>query len=235
MRAYALGIALVSALWTSAASGENPRFTIDPRVNIAALAGQLGEPTIRSSYSQGRFDADASAVIIADFARLRRAAFDFDRYVAMSMPYLHGSHTVGSAGGGIAHIWNWMSMALGPFNQTTKHCFLVHFHPSISSYSSGSEWQIDPCPSGAQARLPQHLQPEFEDDPAFDRLDGIWYMEALPALSENGAPKIYVRYATVAEPDVPGVGLVAGAIRSRMESGAKRVIGILAREAALQP
>jgi hypothetical protein len=235
-RRYSLFALMILASGSAlTAQAINPDFQVDPKISVPALAMTPGVPVATSDENDGLFTADASAVLVADYARLKDAAFAFDRYVQMGMPYLHASNTVATPGPGLAVIWNWMTLSVSVFSATTKHCFGVQFHDELTPASSGSEWALTPCPAEAKSHLPAALQPQYADRPAFSTLEGTWYMERVPQFSTPTAPRIYVRYTMTAEPDIMGAGLFSGSIQAKLEVGAKRVISILAGQAAIQP
>jgi hypothetical protein len=87
-----------------------------------------------------------------------------------------------------------------------------------------------PTPGAAGIRwelVPRQPAWPYEDAPAFQRLDGSWYLEPL----SDGA--VYARYFMVAvlDPSLPE-GLRAWAVKGQLRDGTRGVIQALSREAA---
>ena len=147
---------------------------------------QMGRPEVLALRpASGVFEVDASAVIRADFHKLLHVSLDFDRYEAMHVPNVIGSHVISDSpadGGRII----WTRMKYGLFSSLQYLQVREYVDPGKYGFA-GSEWTIfhpaDP-PSG------------LRDRPLFDQFDGSWYIEPLePVPPEGSRPiRLYIRY-----------------------------------------
>ncbi len=188
------------------------RHSVDPSVVLQDLREMKGVPQMRKERSGRRIIVDSSALLDrVDPEKLVSEAMRFDDYVAMGMPHLKSSRVVAtSESENILHVWSHMVLsALGvPFS--SKHYIRVHRLPT------GSEWELEP----KQQSWP------FPESSALEALDGSWYVQTL------GQDEAYVRYWLSMEPDV-APAIVDSVVGGQLQSGVRKVIEALARQAAL--
>jgi len=211
-------ITLSAGLATQVIAGET-RFEIDPRADLTAL-GQSGEIQVTVSRQGAFYHSDASAVLTVDIDRLSAASLDYGNYVQMRMPNLRESVIVKSEAN---RRWIWTYME--GIGSTSQHYLEARIHESLSDSagSRGIDWML--------YRIGPRSGPEFNrvDQPAFNRLDGSWYMRPL------GNGKVYVRYFLMADlaiplPDV----LMSGVVTRRFKEGVRQVVRVLARTASVR-
>jgi len=195
------------------AAGE-ARFGVDGSLDLADLA-RTGRVMISVERVGNVYTLDASAVLRVDPRRLLGVSLGYERYAEIGVPNLRASRVVSAApDGDVLYTWNWMSC----FGQTSKHYLAVRVVRNLSTPgAAGIRWELVP----GQPAWP------YEDAPAFQRLDGSWYLEPLP----GGA--VYARYYMVAvlDPTLPE-GLRAWAVKGQLREGTRGVIQALSREAA---
>jgi hypothetical protein len=190
------------------------RFEIDRSLKLDELA-RSGKISVRTVRERSVYRSDASAVLTrASLERLQAAAADFDHYQEMGMPNVRASCVVSRAGD---HLYIWTHMAAA--GQDSRHYLEVRIEKGLAaSGASGIQWQL----------TRRQGDWKYPDDPAFERLDGSWYMEPLP----GGA--VYVRYflAAVIDTGVPDF-IVDWVAKRQFSDGVVRVIEVLARQAAV--
>jgi|GEM_PF-2459593 len=188
------------------------RHEVDPTVNIDALRARNGLPRVKKERASGRIIVDASAILKnVSRDRLLSEALRFDEYVAMGMPHLKASRTVGyDRAENMIHVWSHMILTAVGIPLSSKHYLRVHTLPT------GSEWELQP----------KRSQWPFPENSAMDALDGSWFVLS------TGSGEAYVRYWLSMDPNVaaPIVDTVVG---SQLQSGVQKVIEALARRAAL--
>lgn len=226
------GPALISLIFAAHAGAGETRLGVDRNKDIDELI-RTGEVSVRTTENDGVYRTDASAVLNADFATLYRASADYDRYVEMGMPYLRASVVLDRTGD-ILHTWNWMKLKKGPFSQTSKHCYEVRLHAALPTDAAGSQWELHPCRGATPRRIPSRHRDDYEDDPAFSRMEGSWYMKRL-ADAPDGTPRIYVRYffEAVFDTGIPDF-IVRWVARRQLTDGVREVIHTLAKESAVE-
>jgi hypothetical protein len=196
-----------------AAAGE-ARFGVDGSLDLAELT-RTGRVVMSIERVGNVYTLDASAVIRVDAQRLLGVSLGYERYAEIGVPNLRASRVVsGAPDGNLLYTWNWMSC----FGQTSKHYLAVRVVRNLTiPGAAGIRWELAP-------RRPAW---SYEEAPAFQRLDGSWYLEPLP----DGA--VYARYFMVAvlDPTLPE-GLRAWVVKGQLRDGTRGVIQALAREAA---
>lgn len=196
-----------------AASAYESRLEIDPALKPADLdhLRASGEVVARTWKTNGTFYADASAVVAgADVEKLKAASLDFDRYAQMGMPAVKDCKVVERKGD---YLYNWNH--LNQFGIVSKHYLEVHVLPV------GSEWEL------AQRRPAW----PYAQDTTFTRLDGSWFMQALP-----DGKGVYLRYFVASVMDLGFLeSVVEGQVKKQMGDGVKAMVQILAKEAAAKP
>ena len=202
-------VSLLAALPVHAFEG---RHEMDPSVSLQKLREMNGVALVKKERAGRRINVDSSAVLShVDPAKLLSESMRFDDYVKMGMPHLKGSRIVAvSEAEHILHVWsNMVLTALGlPFS--SKHYIRVHQLPT------GSEWELE----SKQESWP------FVESSALDALDGSWFVKPL------GNDEAYVRYWLSMEPDV-APAIVDSVVGGQLQSGVRKVIEVLARQAAL--
>lgn len=183
-------------------------FELDPKVDVAKLKSS-GEIVLRTSRTGEVFRADASAVLTGvDLKQLLKVSADFDRYAKMGMPNLKESQVV-SRQGDLLYMWSYMA-TLG---LVSRHYYEVRLHPH------GSEWEL----ASRRTSWP------YEESTPFTRNEGSWFVKELP----GGG--IYVRYYIVASADlILPAATLEHVMKKQLGTGARQVIQILAREAAVR-
>jgi hypothetical protein len=195
------------------AAGE-ARFGVDASLDLAELT-RTGRVVISVERVGNVYTLDASAVLRVDPRRLLGVSLGYERYAEIGVPNLRASRVVSAApDGDVLYTWNWMSC----FGQASKHYLAVRVVRHLPTPgAAGIHWELVPRQPGWP----------YEDAPAFQRLDGSWYLEPLP----DGA--VYARYFMVAvlDPTLPE-GLRAWAVKGQLRDGTRGVIQALSREAA---
>jgi len=212
-------VAVVAALSIAPRSEAfETRLEVDPSVDVDALATS-GVVAVKPTERQGRaLVSDASAVLRVDASRILAVASDFGRYDDMKMPFVEDSRVVERQGPTV-YVWTSMSMS----GQASLHYLDVRLLSAINPRgSTGTMWEM----------IPRRAPWPYTDEPGFTRIDGSFYVEALPSSAEE-LPNTYVRYFLSASPDtsVPDF-LVDLAAKNRIRRGVRNVIGVIAREAA---
>jgi hypothetical protein len=224
MRAYAAPasgmvlacLALILAGARLGTAGE-ARLAVDPRQDLAGLA-RPGQVAVSVERRDGVYRLDASAVLHADQARVLQVSVDYDRYPRMGMPHLRAMRVVSTASeGDLVHAWTWMS-CLG---QASKHYLAIRIRRELGpGRAAAIEWTL----TRRQPGWP------YAEAPAFARLDGWWYLEAV------GDGETYVRYGTTAvlDPAIPEA-VLGWLVTRQLGDGARGIIETVARHAALRP
>jgi ribosome-associated toxin RatA of RatAB toxin-antitoxin module len=209
--------ALLVLVVSHSASAYDSHFGIDP-----ALKDKLGflAKSHRTNLTSGRtgnlFTVDASAVLKVDAAKMLAAALDYDHYVAFGMPHLNESHVVERASPDLLYTFASMSY----LTMHSQHYLEVRTQRAMSSNgAAGIEWEL----------VQRHPSWQYNDSPAFSRMDGSFYLE--PLTDGN----VYVRYYLANEVKSSLAGLFPGIVKNALTNGAADVIMVLARQAPVQP
>ncbi|MGK5084819.1 SRPBCC family protein [Bdellovibrionota bacterium FG-1] len=197
------------------AQAYDSRFGINPSVQNALL--DLAQRHVTQTVSNrvgDLFSADASAVMDVDPAKVFAAGLDYDHFVQFGMPHLSESVLVERTSPDLFYVFSSMSYLSLHSSQYME----VRVHRNLGGPgSAGVEWQLTPKQAGWPHR----------DSPAFNRMEGSFYVEPL---SSGG---VYMRYYLANRVDLPLTGLLSGFIQSSLRSGAADVIKALARQAWL--
>jgi ribosome-associated toxin RatA of RatAB toxin-antitoxin module len=197
-----------------------PAFGYETRFEInAEIFNQLrvGEVQVSTHESRGVFYADASAILHANPSQLLEIALDYESYPRLQMPTVVQCRIVERASPDLLYMWSQTTSN----GVTSRHYNEVQVIRQINANkASGIKWELTP-----KASRWTHVQKT-----SFKRFDGSWFVEPL----KDG--RVYVRYFLAADFDtgLPDF-IMGGMIRRELGNNVRRVIQILAREAALQP
>jgi hypothetical protein len=199
------------------APASDARLGVDPRQDLAELE-RSGRVTVSVERVDGVYTMDASAVVHAGLAPLLATSLDYDRYTRIGMPHLQAMRVV-AAGPDNEPRYAWSAMT--GFGQSSRQYLAVRVHRGLGpSGAAAIDWTL-------VRRRPEW---PYEEAPAFQRLDGAWYLEPL------GERATYVRYAVTAVFDASVPEAVAPwLLKRQLGEGARGVVETLARAAGARP
>jgi hypothetical protein len=216
-----LGLALALAFFSPAWAFQ-PRFGVDPRVDLSRLAASDAiDLKVAAEYYEIQVDASAVLEGVALDA-LWKASLSFASWSGWGMPGVREMRVVARPAEREQLVWAHMRQS----GVSSRHYLRVQWNEALepSTGARGNTFVLHQparpyrVGSGPSARV-------LENDPSFRSFSGSWYLLPL----DGG--RVYVRYFVEASvlSSFPS-WLVSPIVKSAMPDGVREMIGILARQ-----
>ena len=174
------GISVV--LLNGAPASADPKFSIDPSVNLKELSDS-GRIAITTSHTGSVYQVDTSAVLAVEAGRFLDVTVNFENYVSMDMDHVSAAHCIGGSCQARPLIF-WMS--LGALGVHSKSYGVLQTYRSLDPAigSMGASWH------GISGKK----EWGYDDSPLFKDMEGSLYVMPMGEARGDGTHLTYIRY-----------------------------------------